>query len=162
MDAEDQNDLEQEKLDQANPQKIQRDNFLDAISQVESSGGQNTNHPMIQSGIQAGSQAIGNYGLLPNTIQELSNRAKLGGTLTPEMAAAARNPAMVGDDPVLEKQYANQLADRVLNKMQDPNMAAYAWNSGHNLTAEQVKDRDYINDPYVQKFQKVWKSLGHK
>jgi hypothetical protein len=151
-----------EKLDQMNPQRFQRDNFLDAISQIESSGGTNTSHPVIQHGPQAGQQAIGSYGLLPNTIQELSNRARLHNQLTPEMAAASRDPASVGQDPNLEKQYATQMADRVLNRFHDPAMAAYAWNSGHNLTPEQVKQRDYQNDPYVQKFQKIWKALGNK
>ena len=160
--SDDQDELLQEKLDQMNPQRVQRDNFLDAISQIESSGGTNTNHPVIQSGLQTGQQAMGNYGLLPNTVQELNNRARLNHTLTPEMAAVSRNPASVQEDPEMQKQYASQLADRVLNKFQDPNMAAYAWNSGHNLTPEQVKERDYMNDPYVKKFQKVWKSLGHK
>ncbi len=162
MPIDDQDELLQEKLDQMNPQRVQRDNFLDAISQIESSGGQNLNHPVIQSGLQAGQQAIGSYGLLPNTVQELSNRARLQHQLTPEMAAASRNPASIGSDPELEKQYANQLADRVLNRFQDPNMAAYAWNNGHNLTPEQIKDRDFMNDPYVQKFIKVRKSLGYK
>jgi hypothetical protein len=161
-DYDDENDLLKEKLDQMNPQRVQRDNFLNAISQLESSGGQNLNHPVIQSGPQAGQQAIGSYGLLPNTIQELSNRAKLQNSLTPEMAAAARNPAAVSQDPNLEKQFADQLANKVLNKFHDPNMAAYAWNSGHNLTPEQIRERDFKNNPYVQKFSKVWKALGNK
>lgn len=155
-------DLLQEKLDQKNPERFNRDTFLNAIAQIESSGGTNTNHPTIQSGPQAGQQAIGSYGLLPNTIQELSNRARLQNQLTPQMADASRNPASLSDDPALEHQYANQLATRVLNRFHDPNMAAYAWNNGHNLTPEQVRERDYMSDPYVQKFQKVWKSLGRK
>lgn len=157
-----QDDLVREKLDQRNPQKVQRENFLNAISQIESSGGTNLSHPTIQTGPQAGQQAMGSYGLLPNTVQELSNRARLQHQLTPEMAAAARNPAAIQQNPELEQQYAQQLADRVLNRFHDPAMAAYSWNSGHNLTPEQVKERDYMNDPYVQKFQKVWKALGHK
>lgn len=160
MPVDDRDDLLKEKLDQMNPERFDRDRFLDAISQVESSGGKNTNHPLIQTGLQAGQQAIGSYGMLPNTIQELSNRARLHNQLTPEMAEVSRNPTALGSDPNLEKQYANQLADRVLNRFQDPNMAAYAWNHGHNLTPEQIQGRDYINDPYVQKFQKVRKLLG--
>lgn len=154
--------LLREKMDMMNPKRVQRDNFLDAISQIESSGGQNTNHPMIQNGLQAGQQAIGSYGLLPNTVQELSNRARLKGQLTPEMSAASRNPASIGNDPQLEKQYANQLADKVLNKYQDPDMAAYAWNHGHNIPIEEIKQRHIEDDPYVQKFKQIRKSLGYK
>lgn len=158
----DQDELLQEKLDMMNPQRVQRDNFLDAISQIESSGGQNTDHPIVQGGIQAGQQAIGNYGLMPNTIDELNNRARLSNQMTPEMAAASRNPASVQEDPELQKQYANQLADRVLKKYQDPEMAAYAWNKGHNLSLDEIRQRHYADDPYVQKFKKIWKSLGNK
>ncbi len=157
-----QEDLLREKLDQMNPQKGQSEDFLNAISQIESSGGQNLNHPVIQAGPQAGQQAIGSYGLLPNTIQELTNRARLENKITPEMEAAARNPASIGSNPELEQQYAQQLADRVLHRFPDPAMAAYAWNSGHNLTPEQVKHRDFQNNPYVQKFSKIWHRLGHK
>ena len=161
-DIDDPDELEQEKLDLMNPNRVNRDNFLNAISQVESSGGQNTNHPVVQGGIQDGQQAIGSYGLMPNTIQELSNRARLNNTLTPDMAAASRDPASVKTNPALAQQYANQLADKVLNKFPDQNMAAYAWNHGHNLSPQEVQDRDYMNDPYVQKFQKVRRSLGFK
>jgi hypothetical protein len=156
------NDLLNEKLDMMNPRRVQRDNFLNAISQIESSGGQNIDHPAVRSGIQAGQQAMGDYGLMPNTIQELNNRARLNNTLTPQMAAATRNPASVEDNPQLQQQYASQLADRVLSKYHDPRMAAYAWNQGHNLSPQEIQDRDYMNHPYVQKFSKIWKSLGNK
>jgi hypothetical protein len=160
--ADDQDELLQEKLDQMNPQRVQRDNFLDAISQIESSGGTNLNHPVIQTGPQAGQQAIGSYGLLPNTVQELSNRARIQHQMTPEIAAASRNPASIESNPELERQYANQLANRVLNRTDDPRMAAYAWNSGSNLTPDQIRERDYMNDPYVQKFSKIWQKMGNK
>ena len=140
----------------------QRTKFLNVIKQIESSGGKNVEHPIMNEGIHAGQQAIGNYGLMPNTIQELNNRARLNHQLTPEMQAVGRNPASIGAAPEIEQQYAQQLADRVLNKFHDPAMAAYSWNQGHNLTPEQVQQRDYLSHPYVQKFQKIWKALGGK
>ena len=138
----------QHKLDQMNPQRVQRDNFLNAISQIESSGGKNINHPISNAPLQAGQQAVGQYGLMPNTIQEMARRT--------------RGPASITPGSPEEQQIANSLAGHVLNKYQDPNMAAYAWHSGHNLTPDQIQQRDYMNDPYVQKFQKIWKSLGNK
>lgn len=129
---------------------MQRDDFLKAISQIESSGGKNTNHPISNAPLQAGQKAIGQYGLMPNTVDEMMKRS------------GTRGPASVMPGSPAEQQIANQLADRVLNRFQDPDMAAYAWHSGHNLTPEQVQQRDYLNDPYVQKFQKIRKSLGNK
>jgi len=141
--------LIREKLDMMNPASNQRAHFLDAIKQIESSGGKNTEHPIIQGGIHAGQQAIGSYGLMPNTVQELANRAH------------TRAPASI-DAPDIQQKYADQLADHVLNRFQDPSMAAYAWNQGHNLTPEQVKARNYEQHPYVQRFQKIYRSLGGK
>jgi hypothetical protein len=148
-----------------NPQPNPRDNFLKAISQIESSGGTNLSHPTIQSGPQAGQTAIGQYGLLPHTIQELDNRNRLHQLNTPggmSQPVPSRGPASVSTNEDLEHQYANQMADKVLNKFQDPNMAAYAWNKGHNLTSQQIQARDYMNDPYVQKFHKIWQSISNK
>src|SRR5260221_13177133 len=59
--------------------------FLQKIQQIESSGGKNLEHPTVEGGIQAGDQAIGRYGLMPNTIKELVNRRRLEGTSTPEL-----------------------------------------------------------------------------
>lgn len=143
-----QDDLLREKLDQMNPEKVRLNNFLDTISQIESSGGKNLNHPVSNAPIQAGQQAVGQYGLMPNTVEEMAHRN--------------RGPASVLPNSPEEEQVAHQLASRVLDRFQDPNMAAYAWHSGHNLTPEQIQQRDYLHDPYVQKFQKLWKTLGGK
>lgn len=143
-----QDDMLKEKLDLMNPHRVQRDDFLNAISQIESSGGQNINHPISNAPLQAGQQAIGEYGLMPNTIAEMAKRM--------------RGPASIEPGSPEEQQVANHLADRVLNRFHDPNQAAFAWHSGHNLTPDQVHERDYLNDPYVQKFQKIWHSLGNK
>lgn len=145
-----------------NPEPVPRESFLNAISQLESSGGKNIDHPVIESGPQAGQKAVGRFGLLPNTISELNNRARLANELTPEMQIAGRNPASLQTNPNLEQVYVNRLAEHILGNINDPEMAAYAWNSGHNLTPEKIKQRDYKNDPYVKKFSKIWKTLGDK
>lgn len=129
---------------------VNREDFLNAISQIESSGGKNINHPVSNVPIQAGQHAIGQYGLMPNTVDEMMKRS------------GTRGPASIAPGSPGEDQIAHQLADRVLNRFQDPNKAAYAWHSGHNLTPEQIEQRQYLNDPYVQKFQKIWQKLGNK
>lgn len=148
-DPSDKDDLLKEKLDQMNSKRFERDNFLDAISQIESSGGKNINHPISNAPLQAGQQAIGQYGLMPNTINEMQHRA-------------GRGPASVAPGSPEEQQVANELATRLLNRFPDPSQAAYAWHSGHNLTPEQVDQRDISNDPYVQKFQKIRQQMGYK
>lgn len=149
-------DLLKEKLDLMNPKRVERDNFLDAISQIESSGGQNLNHPIMQSGIQAGDQAMGKYGLMPNTIKELAHRNPASLPLESDLKAQLQA------QPQIEQAAANQLADRLLNRMPNADMAAYAWNQGHNLTPEQVMQRNYEQSPYVLKFHKIRNKLGYK
>ncbi len=147
--------------------KIDPNDFLKIISQIESSGGKNFAHPQIQNGIQAGTSAAGQYGLMPNTIQELINRQRLSGQINPVMRGiASESPdqmkSHVESHPDIENQLASQLANKVLNKSNDPAMAAYMWHSGHNLQPEQVQQRDYMNDPYVQKFINLQKLMEKK
>ena len=144
-----QDEMIKEKLDQMNPQRFDRDNFLNAISQIESSGGKNINHPISNAPLHRGQQAVGQYGLMPNTINEMAHRE-------------GRNPASVAPGSSEERAIAEQLADRVLNRFPNTNEAAYAWHSGHNLTPQQIEQRGYLQDPYVQKFQKIWAKMGYK
>lgn len=158
-------DLIKEKLDMMNPERVQREEFLDLISQIESSGGTNTNHPVMEDGIHAGQAAIGRFGLMPNTIKELVKRAELNGVATdPMRQIASQDPqqmkAQVEQNPDLEFQMADQLARRVLNKFGDPEKAAYSWNQGTNLKPEQVEQRKYQDSDYVQRFRKLRKMIG--
>lgn len=131
--------------------------FLRNISNVESSGGTNFNHPEVQSGLQEGDRAIGRYGLMPNTVYETINRMRLNGTATPEvMKLNELDPenlkATLESNPNLEDQLAESLANRVLDRQGDEGKAAYSWHQGHNLTPEQVEQNGYQDNPYVKKF----------
>jgi hypothetical protein len=154
-------DIRREKLDMINQEGPNIDDFLRIISQIESTGGQNLDHPEIKHGIQAGSQAMGRYGLMPNTVKELTNRAERQGSASDEMRsfASIEDPqemkaALEANQP-LETQYAEQLAKKVLMQFPDEEQAAYSWNQGHNLRPEAVQKRGSKNHPYVQKFRKL-------
>lgn len=150
VDEDEKTDIDDHDVRQ-NQDQLDRDAFLKAISQMESSGGQNLNHPVVQTGIQAGQQAVGQYGLMPNTIEEMNNRQ-------------GRAPAGIAEtsEAAIQQRVAEQLADKVLNKYHDPEMAAYSWNHGHNLSPEAIKERHYQDDPYVQKFKQIRSRLGYK
>lgn len=119
----------------ASPEDIAR--FLQYISQLESSGGKNTNHPTMHTGIHAGDTAEGQYGLMPNTKDELMKRY----------------PAELTDDSSNDA-YANKLAERVLNRSKgDETTAAGLWNQGHNAPEEAFPD---IRDSaYAQKYEQM-------
>lgn len=166
----DSDDLIREKLFFANPDKHpdEVEDFLNTIAQIESSGGKNLAHPEMQSGIHAGDSAAGKYGLMPNTIKEIAKRAELQGSATDPMRSLAsiEDPSVMKQqleqNPEVEQAFARQLAERVLNRQQDPEKAAYSWNQGHNLTPEQIQERDYQNSDYVKKFQSLRNRLVQK
>lgn len=140
------------------PNKIQ--DFLNRIAQIESTNGQNMNHPQIQSGIHAGDQAIGRYGLMPNTVSEVLNRMRMNGTLTPELQKlqAMQHPemkALLEQNPQLEDQIAQSLAQRVLTRQPNEDAAAYSWHSGTNLMPEQIAARPIENNDYVKKYNEL-------
>lgn len=142
--------------DEAN--KIQ--DFLSRIAEIESQNGQNMNHPEIQSGIHTGHQAIGRYGLMPNTVNETLNRMRMKGTLTPELQQLQKmqHPEMkqlLEQNPELEDQIAKSLAERVLKKHSDDTAAAYSWHSGTNLTPEQIAARPIQDHDYVKKYNAI-------
>jgi hypothetical protein len=131
--------------------------FLKNISQVESSGGTNFNHELIQKGIHTGDKAIGRYGLMPNTVNEVLNRMRMAGTLTPELQKLKALDhdtlkSTLESNPELEDQIAESLAGRVLDRQQDEDKAAYSWHQGHNLSPEQINEKPYQEHDYVKKY----------
>jgi hypothetical protein len=131
--------------------------FLNTISQIESSGGKNYNHDLIQKGIHTGDRAIGRYGLMPNTVNEVLNRMRTAGTITPELKKLKNLDheslkSSLETNPELEDKIAETLADRVLTRQGDEDKAAYSWHQGHNMTPEQVDNSPYKEHDYVKKY----------
>lgn len=142
------------------PPNIQE--FLDKIEAIESSNGQNTDHPVVTANnLQQGTRAIGRYGLMPNTVRELVNRRRIRGTVSPEMLDVSQ---MAPDDmknyveanPELEDQFANDLANHVIrNQGGDQEKAAYSWQNGSNLQPDDITPEVLDNSGYVQKFRRL-------
>lgn len=134
--------------------------FMDAISDIESSGGKDFSHREIASGIQKGTSAGGQYGLMPNTIKELVNRSK-SEDLAP---IAEKNPdeikQLIESNPDIEDVFAKQLSDMVIKKS-DNNLdkAAYMWNQGHNLDPDSVSEDTLAKSDYVEKFRNLMEKL---
>ncbi len=132
--------------------------FLNTIKKVESSNGQNFEHPTMQSGIHKGESGMGNYGLMPNTVNEVLNRLRIEGKMTPELNSlngleADQMKGAIETHPELEDQIAEHLADRVLTRQPNDDMAAYSLNHGHNLTPERIQATPYQDSDYVKKYE---------
>jgi len=125
--------------------------FLKLIKQLESSGGKNVNHRKMQSGVHEGDTAIGHYGLMPKTVQEIvkrsSNKSDLDNMIL--NAQSHQVKGILDENPHKYEQYAEQLSDKLLDKTKgDPALAATGWLYGHNMSTERMKqklekDKDY-------------------
>lgn len=138
--------------------------FLKAIQQIESSGGTNFKHPTMQAGIHKGQTAIGRYGLMPNTVNEVLVRMKRNGIITPELQQLeGLDPDTMKQtlemNPGMEDQIAEVLANKVLDRQGDEEKAAYSWNQGHNLPPERVDQSGYQDSDYVKRFNSVRKLI---
>lgn len=117
--------------------------FLHYISQLETSGGTNLDHKPVEHGLQAGDVAEGQYGVMPNTMDELNRRYP-----------SSFNEESSPDD------YANVLANKVLNRSGgDETLAAGLWNQGHNTKPE---DFDKVrNSDYAQKYDQMRQEIPY-
>lgn len=145
--------------------QAEADRFLDVIQQIESSGGRNFAHPTIKSGIHRGDNAIGNFGLMPNTVAEIRNRMRTSGDLSDDIRDVANLPAKemkaaLESDPTKERMLADYLAKHVLNKFDDEEKAAYGWFQGHNMSPERMEREPYKEHDYVKKYRRFKKLLG--
>lgn len=150
--------------------------FLSKIRQIESSKGQDLDHVPMDSGIHKGQAAIGEYGLMPNTIRELAARLR---RKDPKLQL---DPSFEGDPEIqqfehpsdenattdvdLSSAYASspelqlrtaRYLDRLLETRAggDPDKMAYGYNMGHNQDLANLAPETIQASPYVGKFQSL-------
>lgn len=136
--------------------------FLDITKDIESSDGKNFDHKEMEGGIHKGDSAIGSYGLMPNTIKEFANRLR-----TPELQelsglSAEEMKKRLESDPALEDRAIQPIATWMLDKHGgDQRAANYAYQYGHNLKPEVVKERMVGSDRDI-KFLERYKPIEEK
>lgn len=141
--------------------KFDLEQFLTNIAEIESSGGKNINHREIASGMHSGDSAIGKYGMMPNTVEELQNRNTLEGKLNPELAEISGQPhdqmkQSLENNPELQEQLAKELALKLQHSYGgDQDKMAYGWNQGHNTPEEKMTPEELNNSDYVGKFRRL-------
>lgn len=139
------------------------DKFLWSIKQNETSGREKFEHPVIKYGVSKGQRAMGRWGLTKPTVDEMLNRMKLKGHLTPAMAKVGdmdRDTAnnFFKKNPQVELDIARYAAGHVMKRQKGHlSRAAYAWNMGHNLFPHEISQQDLANNDYVKKFHKAHK-----
>lgn len=150
--------------------------FLSAISNVESSGGKNLNHPLITYGMHKGDRAIGEYGIMPNTAQEMANRLVREGNDSDELREITNLPAEEIRDRLesnknLYNTIAKRMAKHVFRDTDEPLIAAYRWHQGHNKPAKTITEENLANlnesksnylDKFLQKYEGQLKNIAEK
>jgi hypothetical protein len=137
------------------------DRFLWNVEQIESTGGKNVKHKPIQSGRFKGSRAIGKWGLLKPTVDEIVGRMQRSGTMKPEFAelpqmSRDKLEAHLKANPKVELNLARQLAQHVTNRQGgNYKKAAFAWLHGHNMHPTDISNDQLVHSDYVSKFNQL-------
>jgi hypothetical protein len=136
------------------------DKFVKDMSMLESSGGIDTDHKTIQQGIHAGDAAVGSYGLMPNTVDDIITRYQ---TLPEEFKGLTTGQLKEQLTPQQELALAEQLGHHILARQKgDKARAAYAWQYGHNLTPERIPATTLDQNERVRRYRNLQKLLGSK
>lgn len=132
-----------------------KDHILKGIKFIESSGGKNTDHAEMKSGMFKGDKAYGSYGLMPVVIRETIKRhpslmqlhsAALGMSGKDIHTYMDQNPKL--EDIIASKHY--DLITRALGE--NPMKIGYAWLNGIQGTKNAIKANKALKDHhYVQK-----------
>lgn len=152
--------------------------FLRAISMLESSQNTNTDHKIMDSGIHAGDSAVGEFGIMPNTVRELAKRLKrrdhrlqldsqFKGDPEIERFADPKIPQNelqqeMLNNPEIANRAARYMHRLVETRFQDPDKMAYAWHNGHNTDPEKLSEDVLSKNEYVQRFRKLRNSVKQK
>jgi hypothetical protein len=126
------------------------DKFLQAIMELESSGGMNQNHQE--------PNCVGRWGLMSATIKDM---VRLFDAHNPDVKDfvnldTAQLKQIFKKHPELELHIARILARYVIAKQKgDMSRAAYSWKYGQNTPANMISDEKLANESYIQKFMAI-------
>lgn len=125
------------------------------LMDLESSGGSNTDHKTVTTGIHKGHTAQGAYGLMLNTAKEIVKRKKEQDELDKQLLTInddAGYSKFLSDNPHKYDEYVNTLIDRVYHRSEkDIPTAATMWHWGHNLSKERALDILERNPQYFDR-----------
>lgn len=138
-----------------------RKKFKDVIRMLESSGGKNTKHKTIQSGLHEGDTAGGDYGIMPNTMDEMLNRNPIPFSPKHVKKLKALEPdqkkQLIEQDSSFQELMADRVYDKIKDTVGDDELKqAAAWTYGHNRPAKDpfYTSGKYLDTDYVKKYKK--------
>lgn len=139
-----------------------RKKFKDVIRMLESSGGKNTKHKTIQSGLHEGDTAGGDYGIMPNTMDEMLTRNPI--PYSPKYIKKLKvlepdqKKQLIEENPQFQELMADRVYDKIKDTVgEDELKQAAAWTYGHNRPAKDpfYTSGKYLDTDYVKKYKKL-------
>jgi hypothetical protein len=136
--------------------------FLAIQRMIESNGGKNYNHAMIKSGMHKGTSAIGQYGLMPKTVDDLITRVMK--SKDPEDLKIVSMPwqekkAYLEAHPEIEDRLAKEYALQSLKRSRGAMDATLDWQWGQGRPTDPSKYTPAMKDR-LAKFQQIKKKLN--
>ena len=119
--------------------------IVNAISMAESSGGKNTNHPLVKKGMYKGQRAIGEYAIMPGNVSQWTKQA-LGYEMSVEDFK---------DNPDAQAYVTEYKINEYYNKYGTVEDAASVW-----FTGKPVKEAGNVSDGYTTAPEYLQKFMG--
>ena len=119
--------------------------IVNAISMAESSGGKNTNHPLVKKGMYKGQRAIGEYAIMPGNVSQWTKQA-LGYEMSVEDFK---------DNPDAQAYVTEYKINEYYNKYGTVEDAASVW-----FTGKPVKESGNVSDGYTTAPEYLQKFMG--
>ena len=119
--------------------------IVNAISMAESSGGKNTNHPLVKEGMYKGQRAIGEYAIMPGNVSQWTKQA-LGYEMSVEDFK---------DNPDAQAYVTEYKINEYYNKYGTVEDAASVW-----FTGKPVKEAGNVSDGYTTAPEYLQKFMG--
>lgn len=160
-----------DRFAELNPATEQEQAQLDALAAVESSGGVDTDHPVIKSpaSMHSGQKAIGEHALMPKTADLVLKRAVRDQNLSPQLAGlqgASEEDlaASMSNDEPLRKEIALRYLRDISSRSQKPEEVPAKWLHGPNVNKKRLKKelQSPRNEKYVEELKKRLENIQNK
>lgn len=159
------NAAEKKTKDQLDDQQM-----LSDMSAIESSSGRNTDHRTMASGQHKGETAVGQYGFMPQTVEDMGNRIKRDNPDDmPSLLRGLRDTTLsrqeiadiVAKEPDLEQAVAEKMLGVVKKRHPgDKERQSFAWEMGHNRSTESITPDILEDHPRTQKYRNLHKLIA--
>jgi hypothetical protein len=169
FDIEDRELETQQRMPREAIKEANKDKFLGITSMIESTGGTDLAHRRLASGLHAGKKAVGQYGFMPDTIEEMVKRNE--GNLDPELQSimerqdidSQQKAELIASDPRLEGLIANKMYSHLYDKYDgNEELMNYGWEYGHNRPASKINRKKVEEADRTRKFRKLKETIGNK